>query len=59
MRNSGEGKVVEGAASGDVEGERRVGGFIGWHNSDASIARSYSTGAVDGNEDAGGFAGQA
>lgn len=52
-------RIVDGVATGDVEGSKDVGGFVGRHGGqvEASIARSYSIRAVDGDENVGGFAG--
>lgn len=47
--------ISESYATGDVSGDKRVGGLVG--TSQSSIKNSYATGFIDGDEDVGGLIG--
>ncbi len=50
------GSITTSYSTGDVTGDRRIGGLVGW-NYESNITNSYSTGMVSGDSDFGGLVG--
>ena len=58
--NINNGNVTECYATGNVTGDRQVGGLVGYHRNEGStpiVANSYASGSVSGSSDVGGLIG--